>query len=54
MFRMYKEEFDLKNISPDKVGKEWLYNHTLITKFNLAFAVSLKDTCDTCDDFLII
>ncbi|XP_072398074.1 uncharacterized protein [Diabrotica undecimpunctata] len=53
MFRMFKEECDLKNIPSDEVSKEWLYNHIFNTEFNLSFAVPSKDTCDTCDEFLI-
>lgn len=53
MYRMYKEDCDLKNIPPDEVVKEWLYSHIFNTEFNLSFAPPSNDTCDVCDEFLI-
>lgn len=50
---MYKEDCDLKKLSPEEVGKEWLYSQIFNTEYNLSFAPPSKDTCDVCDEFLI-
>lgn len=53
MYDLYREECQVEHVSPDDIGKMWLYSNIFNTEFNFSFDLPSKDTCDLCDEYTV-